>query len=227
MAVSDVQEPEVVPDDQAGQRFAQARKGYSPEAVDAFLDRVGERVHRLEGELERQRARAELLERKIASAQEAAYARVFRHLMEVMRSAEDAASRIRRAAEDEGRSLVELAQREARRVRESARAEADRILVHARDQAARAKATMLVRDATVAVDRPAVGFDAPRLPRTEAFTPPWAQRATVRALPTAPGDDEPNERAAGEPADLPSFDDIGRSLQAHVVELFSEPDAGS
>src|SRR5438045_7660735 len=116
MAMSDVQEPVAPSADVPGQRFNQSRKGYSPEAVDAFVQRVGERIKRLEGELERQQARAELLERKIASAQEAAYARVFRHLMEVMRSAEDAASRIRRTAEDEGRALVALANQEARRV---------------------------------------------------------------------------------------------------------------
>jgi DivIVA domain-containing protein len=131
-----------------GRRFARSRKGYDPGDVDAFLRDVAGQLARLEAQIERQSARADLLERRTASAQEAAYARIFRHLVDVMRAAEEAAGRIRAAAQDQAHTTVAVATEEAARVLAAAVAEADRILLGARADVARTKAERLVQAAT-------------------------------------------------------------------------------
>ena len=94
-------------------RFSSARRGYDTEEVDEFLARVADRVRELEGEAQRQRATLDLLQRKVTSAQEAAYARVFRQLMEVMRTAEREAARIKVDAEKEAKAILTRAREEA------------------------------------------------------------------------------------------------------------------
>jgi DivIVA domain-containing protein len=94
-------------------RFATARRGYDTEEVDEFLIRVADRIRELEGEVHRQQATLDLLQRKVASAQEAAYARVFRQLMEVMRTAEREAARIRADAQREAAAVLTKAREQA------------------------------------------------------------------------------------------------------------------
>ena len=108
----------------ATERFALIRRGYDPQAVDRFLATVGEQMARLQGQVEWLRARSEHFERRSASATEAAYARVARQLVDLVRNADQAAQEVLTGAkQDAGRLLG------------SARAEADRILAEARQEA--------------------------------------------------------------------------------------------
>lgn len=119
----------------AGRGFSPARKGYEPGEVHEFLREVGEYVSRLQGEVEWLRARSEHLERRSIAAQEAAYARLSRDFMEVVRRADEAAGRVRLQAETKANSDLMVARRDAERILGEARLEADRILAAARLEA--------------------------------------------------------------------------------------------
>jgi DivIVA domain-containing protein len=125
VAVFELQDPSLSAGAITGRRFRSARRGYEPEEVDAFLAAVADRFGELQREVEQERSRAELLGHQVSGAQEAAYGRVFRQLMDVMRAADGAAAGIRSAAEREAKALVA-----------QARAEANRILAAARSRAA-------------------------------------------------------------------------------------------
>jgi DivIVA domain-containing protein len=119
------------PADIAARRFALVRKGYAPEEVDRYLRQLSEEVSRLRGEVEWQRARSEHLERRTTAAQEAAYARLSRDFMEVVRRADEAAGRVRTKAEVKARAEVEGAHREAARLLAAATEQAEAILTAA------------------------------------------------------------------------------------------------
>jgi cell division septum initiation protein DivIVA len=82
---------------------------------------VADRFAELEQQVEEERSRAELLGHQVAGAQEAAYGRVFRQLMDVMRAADAAAAGIRSTAEREAKAIVEDARTEAGRIIGAAR----------------------------------------------------------------------------------------------------------
>ena len=119
----------------AGQGFSLARKGYEPQEVHAFLTEVAEYVSRLQGEVEWLRARSEHLDRRTAAAQDAAYARLSRDFMDVVRRADEAASRVRLQAEAKAQSDLVLARGDAERIVGEAKLEAERILAAARRDA--------------------------------------------------------------------------------------------
>ncbi len=125
MAVFELDDPSLSASAITGRRFRSARRGYEPAEVDAFLAAIADRIAELQQEVEQERGRAELFSRQVTGAQEGAYARVFRQLMDVMRAADDAAAEVRASAQREGQAL--LAQ---------ARAEAERIVAEARSVAA-------------------------------------------------------------------------------------------
>jgi DivIVA domain-containing protein len=119
----------------AGRGFTLGRRGYEPEEVHAFLREVAEYVSRLQGELEWLRARSEHLERRSAEAQEAAYARLSRDFMDVVRRADEAAVRVRQQAEAKAQADMLTARRDAERILSETRLEAERILNAARLEA--------------------------------------------------------------------------------------------
>jgi hypothetical protein len=119
----------------AGRGFPLGRKGYEPEEVHEFLREVAEYVSRLQGEVEWLRARSEHLERRVAAAQDSAYARLSRDFMEVVRRADEAAGRVRHQADAKAQSDIMMARRDAERILTEARLEADRILAAARLEA--------------------------------------------------------------------------------------------
>jgi DivIVA domain-containing protein len=123
VAVFELHDPSLSAAAITGRRFRSARRGYDPAEVDAFLASVADRLDELQREVEQQRGRAELLGRQVAGAQEGAYARVFRQLMDVMRAADDAAAGIKAGA-----------QRDANALRAQAQADADRIVGAARSR---------------------------------------------------------------------------------------------
>ena len=120
------------PSDIAGRGFSLARKGYEPGEVHAFLTDLAEHVSRLQGEVEWLRARSEHLNRRSAAAQDAAYDRLSRDFIDVVRRADEAASRVRLQAEAKAQSDLVLARRDAERIVGEARLEAERILAAAR-----------------------------------------------------------------------------------------------
>lgn len=121
MAVFELHDPSLSASAITGRRFRSAKRGYEPAEVDAFLAAIAARFGELQSEVEQQRSRAELVGRQVAGAQEAAYARVFRQLMEVMRAADDAAAQIKAGAEREAKALLARAQAEADRIVAGAR----------------------------------------------------------------------------------------------------------
>ncbi|CAN5338314.1 hypothetical protein BH20ACT24_BH20ACT24_19630 [soil metagenome] len=114
---------ELHPSDIADRRFSIVRRGYDPDEVQRFLGRVAERLRLLEVELQQQGVRAELLERRSASAAEAAYTRISRHLTDVLRAADVAAASIRAEAEREARAVKTAAAPPARAPGRNATAE--------------------------------------------------------------------------------------------------------
>lgn len=119
----------------AGRGFSRTRKGYEAEEVHAFLREVAEYVSRLQGEVEWLRARSEHLERRSAAAQEAAYGRLSRDFIDVVRRADEAATRARLQAEAKAQADMVTARKEAERILGQARLEAERILAAARLEA--------------------------------------------------------------------------------------------
>jgi DivIVA domain-containing protein len=137
VATSELETPSLHPAEIAARRFSVSRKGYAQEEVQRFLHLVAEQLSRLEGEIEWQRARAEHLEHRTTAAQEAAYARLSRDFMDVVRRADEAAGRVRADAEAQARADVGSAHREAARLLAAAAEQAELILTAARAEADR------------------------------------------------------------------------------------------
>lgn len=124
----------------ASPRFRTGRRGYDIEEVDQFLSRMAKKTLQLDAALRRNKARMELLEQKVATAEEAAYARVFRQVIEVLRTAEREAGRIRWEAKRDAEatlaqareqaSLIQLAPQAANGARRKAAAPAGRAVDH-------------------------------------------------------------------------------------------------
>jgi DivIVA domain-containing protein len=137
VATSELESSVSQPVDIAAQRFSIARKGYAPEEVDQFLRQLADRMSRLQGEIEWLRARSEHLEHRTTAAQESAYARLSRDFMDVVRRADEAATRVRAEAEAQARAEVSAAHKEAGRLLTSAAEQAEMILTEARAEAQR------------------------------------------------------------------------------------------
>lgn len=193
-------------------RFTTSRRGYDIVEVDRFVRLIGERLRVLEAELERQRTRTALLERRGASAQEAAYARIFQHLTDVVRAADEAAESIRLEADAD-----------AMRVREEARSAADAIRSETLSKA-RVEAEGIV----------AAGWrEAERLARERALRPGGAFEAAeaVRAERHAEAAHPPVRQPARQAASAGSVrtepEDLDVRLEIPSLDLFDERDATS
>jgi DivIVA domain-containing protein len=128
MATGDPQTSGMRPSDVAGRRFPLARRGYQPSEVERFLVEVAERLRWLEDELDWHRARIQNLQRRAAAAQDAAYARLSQDFSEVVRRADEAATRVRLESEAGAAARLAVAGREAERVVAEARRQALAIL---------------------------------------------------------------------------------------------------
>lgn len=189
--------------------FSQARRGYEPEEVDDFLHQVAEQVSRLEGEVQWLRARTELLERRSALAQETAYSRIFRHLTQVIRSADEAAASIRTEAEVEAKVARANAREEAHRIAAEARREAVRIKVAARDAAAGQswKAT----------------FERTARPGTASGPANGGQRGRSHLRPAPPGLEDLS--GSGRSGSEGPPDELELHFDLSALELLDEPEA--
>jgi DivIVA domain-containing protein len=137
VATSELEGSSLHPAEIAAKTFSVARKGYAQDEVEGFLRVVAEQLSRLQGEIEWQRARGEHLERRTEAAQEAAYARISRGFMDVVRRADEAARRVRVKAEAQARAEVGSAHREAGRLLAAAAEQAEMILTQAGSEAER------------------------------------------------------------------------------------------
>jgi hypothetical protein len=135
VATPEPERPALRPSYIAGRGFPLTRKGYEVEEVHAFLREVAEYVGRLQGEVEWLRARSEHLERRSSAAQEAAYGRLSRDFMEVVRRADEAAGRVRLQADAKAQADMAAARKDAERILGEAKLEAERIIAAARLEA--------------------------------------------------------------------------------------------
>ena len=232
MAIPEPQARELRPTDISGQRFTLTRRGYDPDEVQDFLRSVAEHLSRLQGEIEWQRARSEHLERRGSSAQETAYARLSRVFMDVVRRADEAATRVRIAAEGESKVRVDAAREEAARIVIAAQDEADRIRSTAQEEAG--WLTDQAKEAVERARRMASGVH-PSTPRAASSpAPPASQikRPTVEEVwrpRTASASPAPSLRPEPDPTEggarMPELDDLDLGLDASLFDLFGDPDA--
>jgi DivIVA domain-containing protein len=193
-------------------RFTISRRGYDTAEVDRFVRLIGERLRVLEAELERQRTRTSLLERRGASAQEAAYARIFQHLTDVVRAADEAAESIRLEADADAMRVRAEARSAADAIRSEtlskARVEAEGIVA-----AAWREADRLARERAL---RPGAAFEAAEAVRAERYGE--AARSSVR---------QPARQAAsaGSVRTEPEPEDLDVRLEIPSLDLFDERDA--
>jgi DivIVA domain-containing protein len=120
----------------ASQRFTVGRRGYEIEEVKAYLHSLAEEVGRVIGELEWFRARADNLERRNGSAQEAAYARLARDFTAAIKAADEAAERVIADAEQEAAAMLATASERAAGAVAKAEARAAAVMAEASDRAA-------------------------------------------------------------------------------------------
>jgi DivIVA domain-containing protein len=137
MATPELETSSLQPAEIAARRFPVTRKGFAQDEVQRFLRLVAENLSRLQGEIEWQRARSEHLERRTTAAQEAAYVRLSRDFIDVVRRADEAAGRVRADAEVRAKAEVGSAHREAARLLTAAVEQAEMILTEARSEAGR------------------------------------------------------------------------------------------
>jgi cell division septum initiation protein DivIVA len=140
VVTSELLVPSARPNEIAGHRFRLSKRGFEPGEVLEYLRGVAEQMSRLDQELQWQRARNDLLEQQSESAREAAYARVSRHLTDVVRAADAAAAQLRTDAHHDARALMAAALEKARRITAAAEQEAEYIRSLAREEAAGVKA---------------------------------------------------------------------------------------
>lgn len=222
MATSELQTRTTQPADIAGQRFPIVRKGYASEEVDRFLRQLSELVARLQGEVEWQRARGEHLERRTTAAQEAAYARLSRDFMDVVRRADEAATRVRAEAEAQARGEIGAAHKEAARMLAAAAEQAEAILTQARAEAER-----ILREGKSVIDLSAERSDGD--PPSDRHAMP-AVPATTRALgglwrepdaPPAPAA-APQAEGTARPRGAGGDDELEIDLDASLFDLFDD-----
>jgi DivIVA domain-containing protein len=219
VATSELETSPLHPAEIAAHRFPVARKGYAQGEVQHFLRLVAEHLSRLQGEIEWQRARGEHLERRTTAAQEAAYVRLSRDFMDVVRRADEAAGRVRADAEAQARAEVGSANREAARLLAAAVEQAEMILTEARSEAER-----MLREAkprrSNREDRPPPGPDTSTShnsdtsipaagPDTQAMTGLWSLA------------DEAKEPAA-RPRPRPDEGDLDVELDVSLLDLFGD-----
>jgi DivIVA domain-containing protein len=117
-----------------GRRFARVRKGYDPDQVRDFLDEVATWLEQLESELLSAQEEAESIARRPAPDP---YAQLGSHVAELMRGAQEHATRVRREADEESSKQLAGAKQRSEEIRSEAQTQAKRIRMEAQDDAER------------------------------------------------------------------------------------------
>jgi DivIVA domain-containing protein len=157
MSATELDLPVLASADQIRRReFVTIRRGYDPEQVREFLERVAVQVQQMEGMIRDARLEAEAALRASAEPRVDPYQQLSARLTDVIRAADEAAERVRREAGEDAERMLSEARADADRVRtdaqakaEEARASAERALREARDQADRTIAGLSTRRETL------------------------------------------------------------------------------
>ncbi|MGH2555739.1 MAG: DivIVA domain-containing protein [Actinomycetota bacterium] len=253
MATPEPERPALRPSYIAGRGFPLTRKGYEVEGVHAFLREVAEYVSRLQGEVEWLRARSEHLERRSAAAQEAAYGRLSRDFMEVVRRTDEAAGRVRLQAEAKAQSEMATARKDAGRILGEARLEAERIIAAARLEANEIDWQAMQKGGHLAwqpepdapgpsdasgVDLPTVSVDIAGIwdrddvswgqeesgPVPQLFEEPAHRAPQIPELWKTNGQLSAGEARGGVASDPGDADDLDVYLDVSIFDLFDEPE---
>jgi DivIVA domain-containing protein len=140
-------------------RFAVAKRGFDPDQVREYLERVAQAMELLDRETRAARSEADSVVRGSRAARDDAYAEIANRISDVLRTADLYAEETRRdAAEQAERTAVE-ARREAERTRleaegraAAARNEAEEILRRAKEEAERMLAGLASRRDAILAD---------------------------------------------------------------------------
>lgn len=143
MSATELDLPVLASADQIRRReFVTIRRGYDPDQVREFLERVAVQVQQMEAMIREARREADAALRASAEPRIDPYQQLSTRFTDVIRSADEAAERVRREAREDAERMLSEARADADRVRtdaqakaEEARASADRALREARDQA--------------------------------------------------------------------------------------------
>ena len=200
MATPEADSASLFPAEVAGAQFGVTRKGYDPDEVRAFLQRVAEHVSRLGEEARHAAARAEILEHQAASTGEAAYERVAKRFAGALADADRAVEQAAADARAEAERATEGARAEAATTLERARADAAAIVEQARVEAARIvaaarAASQPVTTATAPV--PVVPPGPPAPPAPAAQPPEVPEPPAVREPPEPPVATHPSDAGLG------------------------------
>jgi DivIVA domain-containing protein len=157
MSATELDLPVLASADQIRRReFVTIRRGYDPDQVREFLERVAVQVQQMEEMIRDARLEAEAALRASAEPRVDPYQQLSARLTDVIRAADEAAERVRREAGEDVERMLSAARADADRVRtdaqakaEEARASADRALREARDQADRTIAGLSTRRETL------------------------------------------------------------------------------
>jgi DivIVA domain-containing protein len=221
VATSELEAQPIQPSAIVGRRFRLARKGYDPAEVDQFLRQLSEVVARLQGEVEWQRARGEHLERRTTAAQEAAYARLSRDFMDVVRRADEAASRVRTDAEAQARAEIGAAHKKAARLLSAAVEQAEAMLTQARAEAERIMRRARSANGSTATDQPAELSLEPVSPEpTRAWSPDF--ESPISGQPHSGVWDARGGTTPARPSDQ-AEDDLAVDIDVSLFELFDTP----
>ncbi len=133
--------PSLAPEQVRRRQFVTVRRGFDPDQVREFLDRIADQMQAQQGMLREARLEAEAGTRP-SEPRVDPYHQLAARFAETLRSADEQAERIRREATEDARRLLEEARAEADRIRtdaqakaEEARASAERALREARERA--------------------------------------------------------------------------------------------
>ena len=136
--------------------FVTIRRGYDPDQVREFLERVAGQIQQMEAMIREARLEAEAALRANAEPRIDQYQQLSARFADLIRSADEAAERVRREAGEDAERMLAEARADADRVRtdaqakaEEARASADRALREAREQADRTIAGLSTRRETL------------------------------------------------------------------------------
>lgn len=128
--------PELRPQNVASQRFMVARRGYDPDEVEEYLRSVAAELERLIAERDALRARAEEVEERHGSADDAAFERLAKRFEEVIRAADASVRGVLDGAQEEARLTLSRVRERAEEAVEEARHRAESIIAEARRRAA-------------------------------------------------------------------------------------------
>jgi DivIVA domain-containing protein len=153
MSATELDLPVLASADQIRRReFVTTRRGYDPDQVREFLERVAVQVQQMEAMIREARLEAESALRASVEPRIDPYEQLSARFTDVIRAADEAAERVHRESREDAERMISEARADADRIRtdaqskaEEARASADRALREARDQADRTIAGLSTR----------------------------------------------------------------------------------